>query len=63
MKTKKYYIVLGLFKSVQVDGINSALNEGQWIIPVFESRDEAEKCADSKFEVQEIELEEQNKES
>lgn len=60
MNNNKRYIVLGLFKTIQVDGINSKLEDGQWIIPVFETSDEAVKYADGNFEVQEIEIGEQN---
>ena len=56
MSEKKVYAVFGLFKAVDVNGIKSEFQKGQYIIPVFDDYDEAKKYAGSRFEVVELSI-------
>ena len=53
---KKVYAVFGLFSAVDVMGMKSEFQKGQYIIPVFDDYEEAKKYAGERFEVVELSI-------
>ena len=51
---KKYYAVFGIFNSIEIKGVKTPLQSGQYLIPVFEDYEKAKKYAGNRFNVVEV---------
>ena len=55
-KTKKVYAVMCIRKKVNAMGIDVEISGIRGFIPVYETREEAEKVAGDTFQIQEMEI-------